>query len=289
MILGRILLGVVLLIAIAALLALGAVVYQGQQKPRTNSAYVALGSSFAAGLGLGPLAPRSPFVCQRSTNGYPQQVARMTGLSLTDMSCSGATIKHVSLGGQMFLGPQIEALGPDTELVTITAGGNDIGYVGDLTAMAYRNRGGLLGFLVGRLWRGAKPVADRDFEQLATDMAASLREIRRRAPNAQIIVATYPAILPEHGTCPQIGIDGGQADLMRSVALRLDEVTRAAADDAGAMLVDLTAMSREHDACAAQPWVNGATPANGAPFHPTLAGARAVAEQIALILSRDAR
>lgn len=278
--LGRIALYLVALVVAAALLILGVLVYQGRQAPRTNAPYVALGSSFAAGLGLGARSPGSPFVCQRSVNGYPQQLARMTGLTLVDMSCSGATAAHVLRGGQVFLGPQIDAIGPDTQLVTITAGGNDVGYVGDLTAMAFRNRGGVMGFLTGRFWKGARPVADRPFNQLQDDMIAGLREIRRRAPKAQIMVMTYPAILPEDGSCPLLGIDTAQAAQMRPVGVRLAQVTRAAAKAVGATLIDVDVSSRGHDACATTPWVNGAAPAQGAPFHPTLAGAQGVAGQI---------
>ena len=60
---------------------------------------------------------------------------------------------------------------------------------------------------------------------------------------------------------------------MRSVAVRLAEVTRAAASAAGATVIDMAVISKGHDACSAQPWVNGSAPAHGAPFHPTLAGA----------------
>ncbi len=204
-----------LVVATAALVGLGVLYYQGRQPPRANSAYVALGSSFAAGLGLGEQEPGSPLVCQRSINGYPQLLARLAGLELTDVSCSAATVEHVFHGGQMFLGPQINALGPDTRLVTITAGGNDIGYVGDLTAMAYVRKGGIIGFVVDVFWQGAEPIAERDFAGLEADLTAGLLEIRRRAPDARIVVLTYPAILPETGTCAQLGIDAGEAELMR--------------------------------------------------------------------------
>ena len=80
-------------------------------------------------------------------------------------------------GGQVFLGPQIDALGPDTQLVTLTIGGNDIDYVGDLTFMAFRNRGGFTGALAGLVWSGAKPVQDRKFGKLQRDLIATLREI----------------------------------------------------------------------------------------------------------------
>ncbi len=269
-----------LVVVIAGVLGIALLVYQGRQRPDTNSEYVALGSSFAAGLGLGPRVPGSPLICQRSNNGYPQQLARMTGLSLTDMSCSGATVGHVLRGGQMFLGPQIGALGPATRLVTLTAGGNDVAYVGDLISMAFRRRGGVTGFLIGRFGSSARPADERKFDQLKADLLATLREIRRRAPKAQVFVVTYPAILPPDGTCPALGISEDDARLMREVGAMLAEVTRATANETGATVVDMDQASAGHDACASVAWVNGAAPETGAPFHPTLAGARATAEAI---------
>ncbi len=264
----------------SVLLGLGVLYYQGRQRPNTNAEYVALGSSFAAGLGLGARVPGSPIVCQRSVNGYPQQLARMAGLSLTDMSCSGASTRHVLRGGQMFLGPQIDALGPATRLVTLTAGGNDVSYVGDLTIMAYRRRGGLARYLVGPFWGGARSVADRTFDRLKADLIATLCEIGARAPNAQIFVVTYPVILPPAGSCPALGIGDDDAALMRQVGSRLAEVTRQAAAAAGVGLIDMDQLSVGHDACSPDAWVNGAAPEQGALFHPTLAGARATAELI---------
>ena len=287
--LKRILKITLLLLVLAALSIWAILYYQGQQEPRKNAPYVALGSSFAAGIGLGDRVSGSPIVCLRSMQGYPQQLARLIGLTLTDMSCSGAKTQHVLRGGQVFLGPQIEALGPDTRLVTLTIGGNDISYVGDLTFMALRNRGGFNGYLAGLVWQGAKPAKDRNFSQLQRNLIASLREIRRRAPKARVFVVPYPTILPKSGTCAKLGIDEQQASLMRSVGLRLAETTRSAAQEAGASFVDLADASMGHDACAAEPWVNGSAPASGAAFHPTVAGAKGVAEQIMTTLNEELR
>ena len=256
--------------------------------PGAGSEYVALGSSFAAGLGLGARAPGSPQVCQRSVNGYPQQLARILQLPLTDMSCSGATVGQVLRGGQASLGPQIDAIGPETRLVTITAGGNDVGYVGDLTALAFRRRGGIIGLLVGLFWKGAKPIEERPFDRLYRDMVSTFGEIQRRAPKARIVVVTYPEILPPSGAGPQIGLEAADADVMRPVSRRLAEVTREAAKAVGATVVDMAVLSAGHDACSAEPWVNGSSPKQGAPFHPSLAGAQATAEQIARVLMATA-
>ena len=102
--------------------------------PPAKPFYLALGSSFAAGLGLGPRDPASPYISMRSVNGYPQILARRLNLpSFADMSSSGSTLRHVLHGGRMGLGPQINALDLETGLITLTAGGNDVRFVGDLT------------------------------------------------------------------------------------------------------------------------------------------------------------
>ena len=251
--------------------------------PRRNAYYVALGSSFAAGLGLGRRAPGSPIVSKRSQNGYPQQLARMLEVpSFTDMTSSGATIRQVLNGGQMYLGPQVDALGPDTRLVTLTAGGNDIRYVGDLLFLAYRNRRGVVGCLLKAFWKGPKPVGERDLPALSADMRATLHEIRLRSPKAHIVVATYPTILPTSNVCMRLGLTDEQASLMRPVGESLAEITRVAANEAGATLVDMATLSVEHDVCSAEPWVNGPYPKTGTgfAFHPTFAGAQATAHAI---------
>lgn len=275
-------------LAAAAAVGGGILAWQMRRSPPPNAFYVALGSSFAAGLGLGRRAPGSPIASMRTVNGYPQQLARLLKVpSFTDMTSSGSTVRHVLHGGQMLLGPQVNALGPDTRLVTLTAGGNDVGYVGDLTAMAYRHRGGAVGAAIGMLWDGPRSIAKRDFDALAADLVATLGEIRRRSPRARIVVATYPSILPLAGTCPRLGITAEEADAMREVADRLAETTRNAAAGSGAIVVDMATLSAGHDACATKPWVNGFMPALGADFHPTLAGATATAQVILAALPSE--
>jgi len=67
---------------------------------------------------------------------------------------------------------------------------------------------------------------------------------------------------------------------MRLVGNRLAQVTREAANEVGVSVVDMDQLAAGHDACSPEPWVNGAQPGHGAPFHPTQAGARATAERI---------
>ena len=273
-------LGVLSAAAALALAGLGVLVVQDRRPPNRTAQYVALGSSFASGFGLGPRLEGSPYACLKSSNGYPQQLAKMLNLSLEDMTCSGATTTQVLHGGQYFGGPQIDALSENTQLVTLTTGGNDVSYVGDLTFLAARSREGVIGSLL-RLWpKKLKPAEDRAFPKLHNELLATLREIRRRAPHARIVVVTYPAILPPSGTCPKLGINATEAIVMRRVGDLLAEVTRASAREAGVSVVDMAKLSLGHDACAATPWINGAAPPQGAKFHPTLAGASAAAAEI---------
>jgi lysophospholipase L1-like esterase len=253
---------------------------QGQRTPEGRPRYVALGSSFAAGAGLGPLQKDSPLLCARSVNGYPQQLARMRRLSIVDMSCGGAVTKHILRGGQFFQGPQLRVIDADTRLVTITTGGNDVGYVGDLSLLALRKSGTPFGWLARTLWKGPTPPAGRDYARLRDELLATLAAVRARAPKATIVVATYPTILPPAGTCPRLALSAAEADLMRRVADRLAATTRAAAEQGGTVVVDMHGLGGEHNACSASPWTRGWTNGGPAPFHPTLEGAAATAQAI---------
>ena len=260
------------------------VFYQGRQTPTGNPDYVALGSSFAAGAGLGPLQSGSPLLCARSVAGYPQQLARTLGVAIVDMTCGGATTANVLNGGQFFQGPQIRTITAHTRLVTITSGGNDVNFIGDLSMLALRRSGGASGWLAARLWGGPKAANQRDYAALHRTLLGLIRTIRARAPNARIVVGTYPTILPATGTCTQLQLTAAEADLMRPVERELAAVTRAAAKEGGATLVDMNALGADHNACSATPWTKGMAALSAAPFHPTLAGAKATADAIAHIL-----
>src|SRR6478609_2450565 len=98
--------------------------------------YVALGDSMASG----PLIPSitGNVGCGRSTHNYAHDLAAQKGLTLHDVTCSGAETKHMTESQSLSVGgvstgtapPQFDALTADTSLVTLTIGGNDAGLVG---------------------------------------------------------------------------------------------------------------------------------------------------------------
>ena len=277
--------GTLAVIAAVAVAATGFVYVQAQRTSSAEAEYVALGSSFAAGAGLGELQEGSPLMCARSVNGYPQRLARKLNLSIVDMACGGAMTKHLLHGGQFFQGPQVRVIGPQTKLVTITVGGNDVGYGRDLGMLASRNTGSAFGWFAWQFWSGPAKLEERDFPQLRRQMTRLVQAIRKRAPRAQIVVATYPTLLPPSGTCATLALSEAEADMMRTVGDRLAAATEAAAQKSGAIFVDMHAVGSEHSSCSREPWVTGWTNGGIAPFHPTAKGAEATANAIAKALS----
>jgi lysophospholipase L1-like esterase len=219
-------------------------------------------------------------------NGYPQMLARTRRLAIVDMSCGGAVTKNLLDGGQFFQGPQIRTITRETKLVTITVGGNDVAYIGDLSMLAARNSTTLFGRLVKLFWGGSKQATDRDYDGLRNQLTATLAAIRRQAPKARIFVVTYPTILPSTGTCEKIGLTDAEAATMRVVGDQLAETTRMATEQGGAILVDMNMLGRGHHACSSSPWTAGWTDASVAPFHPTMQGANATAAAISAAIDR---
>ncbi len=277
---------ILVVVICAAVIVVAILLYQGKRQPTGDPSYVALGSSFAAGVGLGARASGSPFACMRTDGGYPTLLARSTGLSLVDMTCSGATAEQVLSGGQLFQGPQIAPITRRTRLVTLTVGGNDLFYVGDLLGLAKSRAGGIGGWAAEWLLSAPHRDSERDAGRLRARLREIVRSIRKTAPDARIAIVSYPSILPDAGTCAALGLTSKEAALMRPAAAMLASATRIAARETNALLIDIAAVGG-HDACSPDPWVNGAAPGSnaGTAFHPNRRGAAAVAAAIEVGLS----
>jgi lysophospholipase L1-like esterase len=278
--LKRAMLGLLVVAGGGAAAIFGLLYWQGAQTTDKSGEYVALGSSFAAGIGLGQRISGSPIHCFRTAGGYPSLVAKKTGMHLVDMSCSGSKTKHILSGGQLLLGPQLAAIGPATKLVTITSGGNDVGYIGDMM-VASGNMGRL-----GAWWHGEIEPADaRPYDVVTDNLITIINSVRQKAPSAKILIVNYPALLPPNGRCAALGISKEQADISRDVAQQLALATKRAADESGAQLVDIAKASMGHDVCSKMPWVNGASVKAGTAFHPNAPGAEATADAIVKVYS----
>ena len=245
--------------------------------------YVALGSSMAAGPGISPRADGAPWPAGRSARNYPHLVASRLGLELIDVTYSGATTAHVLHDKQFGAPPQIDALDGSEKLVTMTIGGNDIGYVPFLTAACLPELARWIPLLGCRI----RDMRDRGARERALDgIAASLSEVgatvRQRAPRARVVFVDYLTLLPPDGQkAPPLSRT--DADLGRHLADTLEQHTATAAADTGCELVKAGEASREHHAWSTDPWTTRfglPWPGRPAPLHPNVAGMQAVAELV---------
>lgn len=248
--------------------------------PSPRARYVAMGSSYAAGPGI-PKAADDDARCARSTNNYAHQFARKRELTLVDVSCSGATTRDI-LTASSKAPAQIDAVTADTSLVTVTIGGNDVGFVTLLGSASCRRLG------VGKQAPGGKcpeapSVTERTWQDLATSMRRIADEVRARAPAARLVFVDYPVVLPRTGRCAATPMSVAEAAAARARAARLAALTATIARATNATLLSASSLSRGHDACSATPWIHGFPrpgQARFVPYHPNREGMTAVAEAL---------
>lgn len=174
--------------------------YEGKQivSAQPGAKYVAMGDSFSSGEGNPPFEPgtdTSDNKCHRSSRAYPRLLQNDPDLDLGSMAfvaCSGAKTGDVLYGGSgegnWGEGAQTDVLSADTETVTITIGGNDIGFkeltteciastCDEFTTVYQNSMNSISNALPSKL--------DSVFSAILTD-----------APNAEVYVAGYPIVIP---------------------------------------------------------------------------------------------
>jgi lysophospholipase L1-like esterase len=246
--------------------------------------YVAMGSSFASGPLLGPIKPGSPARCARTALNYPTLLAARLGLALDDVSCGGAATAHI-LGPWNELPAQIESVTADTRLVTLSIGGNDLGYVSGLIAASCR---------AGAPYRNgpcqpARVVTEEDYARVERNLHEIVRQVTSRAPGARLVLVQAVTLVPPK-PCAAVTLSPSDALASKAIGLRLAAITAKVARETGSMILHSDLMSRQHTACSADPWSNAMFPgydgAKGAPWHLTAAGMKAIADAIAAELGR---
>ena len=252
--------------------------------------YVALGSSMAAGPGIGPRAAGASRWSGRSARNYPHLVAERLNLdpgrNFVDVTFSGATTANVLVDRQRAAPPQIAALDGTETLVTVTIGGNDVGYVPLLMAAALpraARRLPLLGSRISELLD--RDARDRALADVFDSLCAVGSALRQRSPAARIFFVDYLTMLPPAGR-PAPPLSGADAEVGRHIAETLERLTADAAAATGCEVVRAGVASREHHAWSAAPWTTTPArygvplPGRPAPLHPNAAGMRAVAELV---------
>jgi lysophospholipase L1-like esterase len=218
--------------------------------------YVALGDSFSSGVGTNSYTLSTS--CRRGVYAYPWLVAQQRpNTVLAFVACSGATTSDV-------LANQIASVTPDTSIVTLTIGGNDIGF-SDL--------------IVQCTLAECSAALDRTRTSLPTVLGPRLDSvyaaIRSRAATARVVVLGYPRMFSSAGCFGTFGISSTERAKANQLADALDQLTAARATAAGFGFTYKTAIVpfTGHAVCSSAAWLNGLNLFNTVEsYHPNRSG-----------------
>jgi len=227
----------------------------GTAAQATGVRYVALGDSYASGLGTGLERGN----CDRSPAAYGPQWARAhQPASFTFAACSGATARGIRTH-------RLSALSPATTLVSLTVGGNDVGFSDVLQTC-----------LIGSTHDCLQAIHGSEHAMttsLPRGLGRLLAAIHRHSPAARIVLTGYPLLFDpaRPGSCAQLS-HREQAELNRGANL-LDATLQSAAARHGAAFADVRGAFRGHAICDPAAWLHGLDFFNlNDSFHPTTAG-----------------
>jgi lysophospholipase L1-like esterase len=255
--------------------------------------YVALGDSYAAGVGA-KIQPPQPQPCGRSNNGYPEKLDNQGRIGpVENVACAGATTSIVA-------NSQVKELTRDTRLVTLTVGGNDLGFVG-LAGPCLS--GGDTTTCLDAI-NGA--VADVPLAALKSHLTSLFAQVAGVAPDARIVVTGYPFLFGSAAKTsgafkPEIidAVNNATARLNQTI----EDAVAAANDEVNIDYVDVTEEFAEHGIVSlitdtddkppiafihsvCTDVINGACILDPARFHPNDNGYSAYADAISAALPR---
>ncbi len=262
-----------------------------------NGVWVAMGDSFSSGEGAAWFhdgtdteanrCRRSDAYASLTNNVLDEPYA---GGDFLFVACSGARIRNLSSEGQFpdspngvhGRWPQIEYLrevGADASVVTLTVGGNDMGF-GDVLSACLGlsgvpdffggNSGSLAGYDIPYLaqfnqsasatdWAAMGQRCDRysnhtlgsfaaavetHIRSVRSDLVSVYDDVQAAAPNAEVYVLGYPVFIPGDNTatpsCGSLaGLNAQERTWLRTLILRANTQIRSAAATAGVTYVDV--------------------------------------------------
>jgi lysophospholipase L1-like esterase len=219
-------------------------------------AYVALGDSYSAGNGAGNYDSNSGN-CHRSFSAYPYLWKNAHApASFTDNACSGAVTGDV-------LNNQLGGLNSTTGLVSITIGGNDVGFADVMTDCVVGSDTDCIND-VNAAENAARTV-------LPAKLDAVYNAIRSHAPNARVVVLGYPHMYKLNTFC--IGLDSTKHAKIDEGADVLDSVIASRAAAHGFVWGDVRSTFNGHELCSGDNYLHDIVISpSWESYHPTALG-----------------
>jgi lysophospholipase L1-like esterase len=217
--------------------------------------YAALGDSFSSGVGTGSYTLDRG--CKRSVYAYPYlYTQKHAGTSLSFLACSGAKTSDL-------LATQIQAVTSSSTLVTMTIGGNDIGFANLIYQCTVGNCSAALDSTLANLDTTLGPRLDQVYATVKS----------RAAFGATIIALGYPREFSGVSCFGTLGISSTERAKANALADALDQViaTHAAAD--GVTYKSAIGAFTGHAVCSSSAWLNGLNLFNTTEsYHPNRSG-----------------
>jgi hypothetical protein len=216
--------------------------------PVMSLAIASLGSSYAQGPGLNP------------NQTYPYLIANRLNATLIDASISGSLLVDINI--------QVSQIPANTDIVTLTSGGNDLGYVAGLAA---------------EMVVPVVNVSGCNESTLVDRFNSAFQMIQAKAPNATIYVVEYVTLLgPDVVPGKTVPFNASRVAYHKDVFQTLQQATKQGSDGKqGIVRIPISYLScQQHSLGAPTPWINGATaPSNDSvPWHPNAAGHSGIAD-----------
>jgi len=286
-----------LAMTLAVFTAVGPSVYSAPLAPSLPAGnYVALGDSYASGVGAPPYAKGTDVQvengnkCKRATAAYAHQVADRTGKALDFGACSGARTPDFYQPRTSWNEPaQLDRLNATTGLVTFSIGGNDAGFSTIfskcVTAAPFSNCSSDKE-VSGQVDGAIDALAGKTTRAGITSYDTLMADITARAPGATVVAVGYPRMFTPRGT-GQIFPVPGRCEGVTKVDQRwinaktneINAAARAAAQRHGHRFTDPSATFAGHELCGQQSsWFDGLI--NDGRFHPNTNGHKAMATSV---------
>ena len=246
----------ILIPVVAAAAAVSALSVAAPAAAQSSANYVALGDSYSSGVGAGNYSDGS---CDQSSNAYSALWAKANDpSSYVTETCSGATTSSV-------ISSQLSALSASTTLVSITVGGNDVGFSSVMETCVI--------FSTSDCVSAVDTAENEVAADLPGELNSVLGDIAADAPNARVVVLDYPDLYDLSRSSSCIGLSTTDRTDLNQAADILDGVIQTQAQDYGYTYVDIRPYFAGHEICDSNSWLHSVNFLDiDESYHPTASG-----------------